>query len=272
MLMYFVQIAIISIILIHSPADATPCWAYDKPTREHWIESHELHKSTIQGADAPLDFVLWGDSITAFHSSIIFSKKVGGTDAVWNDLYNGLNAIPAGIPGDAIGQVRWRLEHGEKPDADPKVAGFLIGINNILWGHTDPDMIRVQYFELLKYAASQMPRSRILVVGLLPAKFSNTRKFNSKLKYMLSDEKTIPDTVEFLDCGEGVSVRKSGFYADAVHPNEKGQRFFHECISAKVKDMVEKPRLTASEYARNKCIGYYGSRRKWCIGHHKKQF
>lgn len=251
---------------------ATPCWAYDKPRRDHWLDSREIHMKAIQEATSPIDFILWGDSITAFHSGIVVSSKTGGTDKVWKDKYKGLNAIPAGIAGDAIGQVRWRIENGEMPPSNPRVIGFLIGVNNINWGHDDPDMIRVQYFELLKYAARSMPRSRILVIGLLPAKYTNTKKFNRRLEYMLQNERTIPDTVEYIDCGGGVSVTKSGYYADAVHPNEEGHKYFHTCISKKVREMVDKPPLTAREYAKNKCIGYYGKRRGWCIGYHKKRF
>lgn len=215
-------------------AGSMPTWANQKPGRAGWNDVHRIHTDKIQGTTDPIDFILYGDSITAFHSGIVVSDRVGGTSSVWDEIYADMRAIPAGIPGDRVGQVRWRLSHGESPETDPSVVGLLVGINDLLWGDPGaPDVVTVQYAELLDYIMETMPTSRILVIALLPTKWKNTSKFNNKLWALVE---AYPD-VEIVDCGAGLSA-SSDLFADGIHPGAAGHVVIQTCISDKVRSML----------------------------------
>jgi len=216
-------------------AGSMPMWATQKPERTGWIDAHRMHTAEIQGATDPIDFVLYGDSITAFHSGIVVSDRVGGTSSVWDEIYADMHAIPAGIPGDRVGQVRWRLDRGESPETDPSVVGLLVGINDLLWGDPGaPDVVTVQYAELLDHILETMPTSRVLVIALLPTKWKNTSRFNRRLFALV--EAAYPG-VDVVDCGAGLSA-SSDLFADGIHPSAAGHAVIHACISDKVRSML----------------------------------
>lgn len=74
----------------------------------------------------------------------------------------------AGISGDRTEHLLWRLRHGEYNSSHPKNAIISIGINN-LGGNDDPEDVAQGIIAVAAEAQKQLPDTRIIVMGLLPA-------------------------------------------------------------------------------------------------------
>ena len=89
------------------------------------------------------ELIIYGDSITSHASGW------AQTEACCKDVRiaaraafhaRGLRPILLGISGDRTGHLLWRLQHGEWPDAPPKVAILLIGTNDIGFAYVSTDL------------------------------------------------------------------------------------------------------------------------------------
>lgn len=209
-----------------------PSWAVPKPDKTGWSEAHQANVDAISKSQQPLDIIMYGDSITAFHSGVVVSPKVGGTTAVWKKHFGQYNAIPAGIRGDQIGTLIWRIaKGGEKPAQDPKVVILLIGVNDLVVKSKSPSPIE-RYDALLQVIRSVMPTSKIIVMALLPAAYYPTSQFNTALQPVAEKY-----GATWVKCGWDMSPSKDkDLIPDFIHPNAAG----HERILTCLKPYVEK--------------------------------
>ena len=122
----------------------------------------------------------------------------------------------------------WRLQHGEIDGLNPKLVVLMIGTNN-LYGdfNSGSDAEIAQAIKaIMTTLRAKMPRTRILLMGLLPRQntyFSNRVAAINRLIAPLDDGKM----VRFLDIGSkfqtavGV-VRPELYFPDQLHPKEEG--------------------------------------------------
>lgn len=197
-----------------------------------------------------LDFVLYGDSISSFHYGYTVSSKNPGSDVVWKKYFGSLNAVPLAIPGDQIGQVIWRLQKGnEQPKEDPRVVGFLIGINDCIRFGEDKTQPRVpptteRMKQLLEWVRKNMPTSAVLVCGLTP--ITNTERLadraalNTAYKSLAESFRRKGMRISYVECGASISnadgTPKSATYlSDTVHLTSKG----HDAVLKAMRTAVD---------------------------------
>ncbi len=123
-----------------------------------WPARHAAKIETTRAGGIELAFL--GDSITQ-------SWETQGR-AVWERFYGPRRAANYGFGGDSTQHVLWRLDHGEFDGLAPKVIVLLIGTNNARHGDGTPDEIAAGVRAVLGRLADKCPRSKVLLLGILP--------------------------------------------------------------------------------------------------------
>src|SRR5262249_55143521 len=90
----------------------------------------------------------------------------GGGKAVWDRYYGPRKAVGLGIGGDRTQHVLWRLDHGELDGIKPKVAGVMIGTNNL--SANTPDEIATGVKLIVGRLRDKLPDTKILLLGVFP--------------------------------------------------------------------------------------------------------
>lgn len=85
----------------------------------------------------------------------------------------------AGISGDRTQHVIWRIRNGNYKAAQPEYAVITIGVNNVSFGD-DPQDIAEGIFLATQEATLQLPNTRIITLGLLPAGKEADSKIRTK--------------------------------------------------------------------------------------------
>jgi lysophospholipase L1-like esterase len=236
-----------------------PTWAQPKPTRRMtgtwgmWPDVVERNVTLLRNAERiaganSLDFVLYGDSITAFLNGYVLAKA-RGTDRPWRTHFGDLRAVALGIAGDQIGTVVWRVVNREKPTIAPKVIGLLIGVNDLIgWGSDKGVAPQPSTLDRLKFLIETMskmyPSTHIMVFALTPVNGTILRQKRNahnaaakKLVAMLATTRRID--VSFADAAAVIAApnggpNASGIMADGVHLTEKG----HDLHVRKMREFV----------------------------------
>ena len=177
---------------------ATPAWAVPKPERVMrggwgaWDDVVARNASRLRAAEAagPVDFVLYGDSITAFLNGYTLKDDNPGSEKVWTAAFKGLNAVALGAAGDQIDTVLWRALNAERPARDPGVIGLHVGINDLIgWGRggkaPEPSTLK-RLEETVRLLVRSFPASYVLLIALTPINGAALRKkkaeFNAAAK------------------------------------------------------------------------------------------
>ena len=135
----------------------------------------------------------------------------------------------AGISGDRTEHLLWRLRHDEYSASHPKNAIISIGINN-LGGGDDPQDVAQGIIAVAAEAKRQLPDTRIIVMGLLPAgkeATSDIRQKCDKIHQILANRKWkgmeyINPTAWFTDADGNLST---GLYGgDYIHLTSEGYK------------------------------------------------
>ena len=153
-----------------------PAWAVPKSSRKMrspwglWTDVNHRNVRRLARIErsAPAHFLLYGDSITAFHYGYTLTTRNPATSKYWKKHFGDLRAAPMAIAGDGVGNLVWRLANGgELPRRAPRAIGFLIGINDVLRGENVTTIDeRMRY--LVEYVHAAHPTTRIVVCGLTP--------------------------------------------------------------------------------------------------------
>ncbi len=151
--------------------------AYPVPGNEYrsaagWAAGADWHKvaedieATLEGKQ--LKLLLLGNSITqgfgGNRAQVTTRQGKAAMDAaVGKDMWEA-----AGIAGDRTQHLLWRLKNGNYNCCKPEVAVITIGVNNITAGDAPLD-IAEGIVACAKEARKQLPETRIILFGLLPA-------------------------------------------------------------------------------------------------------
>jgi lysophospholipase L1-like esterase len=186
---------------------------------------------------APLDFVLYGDSITAALWGYEVSSKAPGAQAVWEAHFGDKRAVALGIAGDQIGNVLWRVVQHERPATDPKVIGLHIGINDLIgWGSggkdpVPPTLERLRV--LIRTVAGMFPMSVVVVLALTPCNGLQLRRkrqaHNAAVQKMVESLAKTGVRTAYVDAAATAGIvadnggpSASGILADGVHLTPAG--------------------------------------------------
>lgn len=208
-----------------------------------WINGSDWHdvaqdiQHTLENKKVTL--LLLGNSITqGFGGNRALINTKQGKDFM-DMAMKGKSWETAGISGDKTQNLLWRLQNQNYNVAQPEFAAITIGINNVTPGD-DPEDIAAGIIACAIEAKKQMPNTKIILFGLLPAgKEMNSssriacRKIHEILaKSNLSDIHYINLTSWFVNTDGSL---KSELYAgDYLHLSSEGYKIW----SSKIADLI----------------------------------
>lgn len=217
-------------------------------SREQWFELVRDSHTDFESRDPKI--VVVGDSITfltlAFHRDI------------WNEFYGEGKTLNLGIPGDCTHHVLWRLHRYPLTPLDPEVVVVLLGVNN-LWEHS-PAETAAGIAQVVKLVQTQLPKSEVLLVGLLPVgsgleKVSiKARRTNRLLEPWASQR-----GVDYVNLGEhfrspdGNILRE--LYTDEVHLSREGIRVWAEVLRPVLRQLMASPESVIVDAAPDRSAG-----------------
>lgn len=123
-----------------------------------WLGRHEEKLQETRAGGVQLAFL--GDSITQ-------GWEAAGRES-WRKYFGDKRAANYGFGGDSTQHVLWRLEHGEFDGLSPETIVLLIGTNNVRHGDFSPEEIAAGIARIVSVLGEKCPRSRVLLLGLLP--------------------------------------------------------------------------------------------------------
>ncbi|MFN0076909.1 MAG: GDSL-type esterase/lipase family protein [Prosthecobacter sp.] len=172
-----------------------------------YADKHQAQCAAVVTTRSELVFI--GDSITARWPQEVLEARFGKH-----------RPINLGIGGDWIQNVLWRVQNGTPDKAAPKVVVLLIGTNN-LTGKFTPDELTTDIGALLKAIQNKTPRSKILLLGILPRGASIKDEINESIRQTNTKLATLADQkqVFYLDVGDKL-VEPDGTIAKEVMPDK----------------------------------------------------
>jgi lysophospholipase L1-like esterase len=192
-----------------------------------WLERHAQVVAANRKRNP--EVILVGDSITHYWGGVPEHEIKRGADSFeW--LYGPYRTVNMGFGFDGTEHVLWRLRNGALDEIAPKVAQVLIGTND-LSKCTDGE-IAEGVEAVVSEIHSRLPRTRILLLGLLPRGPLSTYhgRIESVNALLAKLDGTCDGAVHFADPGRGVFLDEAGncrteLYVDeGTHPNAEGNR------------------------------------------------
>ncbi|PPU92312.1 GDSL-type esterase/lipase family protein [Xanthomonas albilineans] len=177
-------------------AAATPT---DRADAAGWMQHHQQILAQVR-AHAQTPLLLIGDAI--FRSS---GSDAAGASA-WQRFYGVRGALDLGVDGDATEHVLWRLQHGELDGIQPKVAMLLLrtAADDRDMRSADDTVLGID--ALLATLEQRLPKTRILLLGLLPGSGSaQARARVDEVNRMLAVRYGEHPRVTYLDVGAVLS-------------------------------------------------------------------
>ncbi|KAK9836293.1 hypothetical protein WJX81_002534 [Elliptochloris bilobata] len=236
-----------------------------------WRTYHETLADEVKRAQAGegLDLVFYGDSITEnWLGTSVGQPWPGGAGvaAVYQKHFGKFNSAVLAIAGDQVGNLWWRLLHGELPLADdqvlgarqgraPRVAVILIGTNDL--GASDCHRNATELLEaapgiaqrvsaVLGVLRTALPQTHLLLQLLLPRgmdllpflRFKWPNRGTNALTAINARFQAMADEhagIHVIDCGRPFVERTatgtaimSGLMPDGLHPNAAGMELMAE--------------------------------------------
>jgi lysophospholipase L1-like esterase len=195
-----------------------PQWAALKPRPRGSAQDLALsgNRAVVKSANAEgqrYDLVMYGDSITA----TIRVKY----QALWQNNFGHWRSASLGVGASTVEDLAARLMRGaERFAEDPRVVVVHIGIDNMKDSHPAE---KLDY--LLGWMSAAMPRSRIVVLALLPTKIPRWKEYNAEFEPIAAKH-----GATFSRCGEFLEIDNRAHFLDGVHPEEEGYRRIFRCL------------------------------------------
>jgi len=203
-----------------------------------FLKHHENRKKWV--SEKPVDLLMIGDSIIFEYSR---SAK-----SIWDEYYGKRNAVNIASSGDATQHMLWHIQEGGldgMKERNPKVVVMLLGTNNR--GEPEKKGKDTAYgiLALLKEIHSRLPKSKIVLMALLPRGWTPDDKGRLRNNEINGIIKEYADnkTVFWLDAGH-VFLDKDGnlsreLIKDALHPSTpKGYQALSEAMEPAIKRLL----------------------------------
>lgn len=210
--------------MVFSDPSKDPTRAAAGGVRWFWPTHGRCLERTKQGN---IDLAFLGDSITQ-----------GWPGDLFNKFYGNMNAVNFGCGGDKIQHLLLRLEDGTLRGTSPKVIVLLIGICNM--GSNTAEETAYGIDHMVKYLRTTYPKTKVLLLGLLPNKGNDGEKITAvnKIIAKLDDGKN----VRFLDMGKKFVDKDGkipdGVLSDNVHLTHKGYEIWADTMNPLLMQMM----------------------------------
>jgi len=187
------------------------------------------------------DVVVIGDSIMHYWAGVPIAPIIRGEDS-WTKAF-GQQTLNAGYGWDRTENVLWRLQHGELKGINPRVVVIAIGTNNL--GLNTVDEVVDGIDAICQEVHRQLPKTKILVLGILPRADSNRLKENpDSVNFKLQMRLHPRDYIDVFDAGNAFltpsgEIRRE-LFSDGLHPNKAGYEILANAIAPHVARMKGK--------------------------------
>ncbi|RAJ88051.1 lysophospholipase L1-like esterase [Chitinophaga dinghuensis] len=210
-----------------------------------WWEQHADIDSLLQAQKGQLDIVFAGNSITqGLGGHRTRTTNRAGFQA-FDSTFSKWKWECAGISGDRVQNLLWRLQNGQYKQSQPKVLVVTIGVNN--FGDNDSGAeIAAGILEIANWVKRNMPGTKLLLTGLLPTGFTpeepRRQKYNEIHQVLAAanhDGYTyLPLTSAFTNSD---GTLDAGCYAkDGIHLTAEGYRRWAAALSPQLEKMLAK--------------------------------
>ena len=211
----------------------------------------ERHKAL---SDRARDVAASGDARIVFLGDSITQGWDEDGKRVWERYYAPRGAVNMGISGDKTQHVIWRVENGNlegmaEPARGraPELVVVLIGTNNVprTEGNT-AEQIGAGVVEVVRRVRERLPRTKVLVMGILPRGDAGEEGKMMREKIRRANEIAAGaadgEWVRFLDLGdrfldEDGGVRRD-LMPDLLHLSEKGYEVWAEGMEGVVREVL----------------------------------
>lgn len=203
----------------------------------------DRHKAILQrNKTLSPEYVIFGDSITHFWGGEPADKLSVRSPDSWNTLFGSHRVTNMGFGYDYIDNAYYRVVHGELDDLEPRIIIILLGTNNIGHRRDTAQMSADNMGAFLELIKEKCPRSKILLLGVLPRIDCDfvqpVIKEANKLYNKLADNKT----VFFANPGAALIERKTGkakkeYLPDGIHPNSDGYKLLGKELQKKLSEL-----------------------------------
>jgi beta-glucosidase len=177
--------------------------------------------------EGPAKVLFLGDSITD-------GLENGAGQSVWTTFFAPLGAEDFAIGGLTTSQVLWQVETGEVALAAPQVVVLMIGTNNLGIGQTPQDTA-AGIAKIVDEIHAQLPKTQILLLGLLPRGESPTDPLRAKIAQVNALIAGLEGNgVTFLDLGaaflQADGTISAAVMPDFLHPSLFGYQIYTVAI------------------------------------------
>jgi platelet-activating factor acetylhydrolase IB subunit beta/gamma len=224
-------------------------WGSKDPHNRRYLDLHAKVVARVQQPGARPDLLLLGDSITQHWGDDVVDQAPWR--AAWKTHFSQRSAINAGIGGDRIENVLWRIEHGLFTGTSPRVVVLLVGVNNTpLIASGVPPQAVAEGIRLATLRIRELsPESQVVVVQILPfgkpqdANSGHARTINQALVAMRLDQDPqihVVDAAPAMLAEDG--TMKPGILApDNLHLAEGGYAAYAEQLRPLVDSLLDAP-------------------------------
>lgn len=210
-----------------------------------WKEGHEWHSVaediTATLKDRKLKVLLLGNSITQGWGGQrnLVTYKPG--KQIMDRLLGEAQWESAGISGDRVQNLLWRLRYGNYTACDPENVIISIGINNLIAENDKLEDVAAGLIAVADEARTQFPDKRIILMGLLPSGKEKNNAIRIKCdtihsilaKHNFKGIEYINPTSWFTDA-EG-TITPGTYSSDYIHLSDKGYEIWGE----KIKELID---------------------------------
>ncbi len=226
-------------------------------TDDYWHGQFQRVNHEVAAAEGA-ELVFFGDSIT-------WSWSLGPATGqkVWEETYGKYKPINMGNSGDITPVMLHRVANGNLafPEGKhPKVAVLLCGTNNFTVTQSDggkvrwelgpecpPEDVAAGMRAIAKAFRRALPRTRVIMMGILPVKQPEKRKRCEQVNAILASYAYPRGKVVFLDAGYNFLLpdgsQNPKLFTDGTHLTEEGYRVWAKSIAPVLDGMMQAPPL-----------------------------
>ncbi|MBI6117852.1 GDSL-type esterase/lipase family protein [Salegentibacter maritimus] len=202
-----------------------------------WTQVRDIDSLCKTSKD--IDLLLLGNSITQGLGGNRSHVSYQPGKVVADEYFKDLKWINAGISGDRIEHLLWRLRNGNYEKADPKTVVLTIGVNNFPFNSAQEIVAGIK--ALLQQAKEMFPSSKIMLFGPLPTgteKDSRQRKKYRKIhnginKLSFNERTSYHEVSKLFKTGSG-KLNPELYSEDGIHLKEKGYKVWIKYMNEKL--------------------------------------
>lgn len=222
---------------------ATPIYGTEFRSSTGWKEGADWHKVNEEinqlAGSKKLDLLLIGNSITQGFGGNreLVSYKPGKNVADAN--FGDLKWECAGIAGDKVQHILWRIKQGVYEQSEAKNIVLTLGVNNLPNDENTPQEVAEGIKLCVEELSARFPKSRIVLFGPLPANADPTSPLRQSIigTHQNLLNMSMPANVKYIDPTSWFTMSNGAlktelYVRDQLHLSPKGYEVWAENIKA----------------------------------------